>query len=209
MCSNPISGPQRLRPPPHNPIPHLLGPFILLHAHGAFLLITPLLPHMLIVPRVPFAEIRVPELVQTFGSCFVGDGVAGAGDDACGGGLVADGLYVHTFISSLAIEGFRRWVGRDGMGWDKGTLGMSLVLSATDASSVLPRSWGSSEEVVVWSGRGLEGMVRGVAESEGTVVPETAMSLRDPPCGLGSEGGDIFGIVGVRVVGEGRVEIEV
>lgn len=100
----------------------------------------------------------------------------------------------------------REW---DRTGWDERTLGMSLVLSATDARVVLPRSWGSEEEVVVWSGRGLEGMVRGVAESEGTVVPETAMSLREPPCGLGSEGGDIFGVVGVRVVGEGRGEVVV
>ena len=77
----PFAPSQQLRPPPHNPILHLLGLFILPHAHGAFLLITPLLPHMLIVPRVPFAEIRIPELVQTFGGRFVGDGVAGAGDD--------------------------------------------------------------------------------------------------------------------------------
>ena len=77
----PFAPSQQLRPPPHNPIPHLLGLFILPHAHGAFLLITSLLPHMLIVPRVPFTEIRVPELVQTFGGRFVGDGVAGAGDD--------------------------------------------------------------------------------------------------------------------------------
>lgn len=75
---------------------------------------------------------------------------------------------------------------------NESTLGMSLVLSATPAKSVLPRSVGSSDEVVCWSGRGLEGMVRCVAESEGTVVPETAMSLREPPWGLGSEGGDIF-----------------
>ena len=61
------------------------------------------------------------------------------------------------------------------------------MLSATPASSVLPRSLGSEEELVVWSGRGLEGMVRGVTESEETVVPETAMSLREPPWGLGSE----------------------
>ena len=162
---------------------------------------------MLIVPRVPFAEIRVPELVQAFGARFVGDGVAGSRDDACGGGLVADGLFIHRHIPSSAIEGFGRWWG--GMGWDRCTWGMSLVLSATDARVVLPRSWGSSEEVVVWSGRGLEGMVRGVAESEGTVVPETAMSLREPPCGLGSEGGDMFGVVCVRVVGEGRVEVVV
>ena len=96
----------------------------------------------------------------------------------------------------------------DGMGRDGCTCGMSLVLSATDASSVLPRSWGSEEEVVVWSGRGLEGMVRGVAESEGTVVPETAMSLRDPPCGLRSEGGDILVVVCVSEVGVlgGRIQ---
>ena len=92
-------------------------------------------------------------------------------------------------------------MGWEGMGWDERTWGMSLVLSATEASSVLPRSWGSEEEVVVWSGRGLEGMVRGVAEVEGTVVPETAMSLRDPPCGLGSEGGDILCVVWVRKSG--------
>ena len=54
---------------------------------------------MLIVPRVPFTEIRVPELVQTFRGRFVGDGVAGSRDDGCGGGLVADGLYTP----SLAI----------------------------------------------------------------------------------------------------------
>lgn len=81
------------------------------------------------------------------------------------------------------------------------------MLSATEARVVLPRSWGSEAELVVWSGRGLDGMVRGVAESEGTVVPETAMSLREPPCGLGSEGGDILGVVCVRVVGEGRDEV--
>ncbi len=66
---------------------------------------------------------------------------------------------------------------------------------------MLPRSLGSEEEVVVWSGRGLEGMVRGVAESEGTVVPETAMSLREPPWGLGSEDWDIVGWFGIWCLG--------
>lgn len=36
------------------------------------------------------------------------------------------------------------------------------------------------------SGRATEGMVRWVAASVGTVVPSTAMSLREPPWGLGS-----------------------
>lgn len=51
----------------------------------------------------------------------------------------------------------------------------------------MPRSLGSEEESVAWSGRGTEGIVLGVAEVEGTVVPETAMSEREPPWGLGSE----------------------
>ncbi len=73
----------------------------------------------------------------------------------------------------------------------KDTLGISLALSATAARSVVPRSLGSSEEVVAWSGRGTEGMVRWVAAEEGTVVPSTAMSVREPPCGLGSWGVDV------------------
>lgn len=72
---------------------------------------------------------------------------------------------------------------------------MSLALSATPARDVLPRSLGSLEEVVVWSGRGLEGMVRGVAEESGTVVPVAAMELRDPPSGWGSWEVDILGLV--------------
>jgi hypothetical protein len=40
-----------------NPIPNLL---FLLRGHRSALLITPLLPHMLVVPRMSFAQIRIP-----------------------------------------------------------------------------------------------------------------------------------------------------
>ena len=51
------------------------------------------------------------------------------------------------------------------------------------ASVAAPRSLESvslSEEAI-WSGRGLDGMSLGLAESSGTVVPSLAMSKRSPP----------------------------
>lgn len=87
---------------------------------------------------------------------------------------------------------------------ERRTLGMSPGLSACPARSVVPRSLGSEEDWVAWPGRGMEGMVRWVAESEGTVVPETAMSDREPPWGLGSPedivGGDGGGVGRLRWV---------
>ena len=63
---------------------------------------------------------------------------------------------------------------------------MSCTLSAAPAKSADPRLFGSFEGSVIWPGRGTEGIVRCVLESLGTLVPSTAISVREPPWGLGS-----------------------
>jgi hypothetical protein len=71
------------------------------------------------------------------------------------------------------------------------TRGISATLSATSATLVQPRKFGSASEALVvpyWSGREIDGMVRGFAESSGTVVPSLAMSKRSPPL-LGPDSG--------------------
>ena len=66
------------------------------------------------------------------------------------------------------------------------TRDISWGLSAAPARSAAPMLLGSSVESVAWPGRGFEGMRRGSAAEEGTVVPSTAMSERLPPLGFGS-----------------------
>lgn len=61
---------------------------------------------------------------------------------------------------------------------------MSVELSAAAAKSLEPRSFGSSDEDVIWSGRGTEGIKFCLPASLGILVPVTAMSSREPPvCG--------------------------
>ena len=94
----------------------------------------------------------------------------------------------------------REGKGREGK---QRTREISPALSAAPAMSGAPRSDWS----VIWWGFGLEGMVRGLAALGSTCVPSTAMSVREPPWGLGSDmlvvGGEVCGLGDMCVVGEG------
>lgn len=99
--------------------------------------------------------------------CFRREGITCACRDFSGGSFVYCGLLIVLASNAKIFE--------EGYQGER-TLGMSLALSAS-------KSPGLSVDVVAWPGRGTEGIVRWVADSEGTVVPSTAMSVIEPPWG--------------------------
>ena len=162
--------------PPNHPLNHgILLPALT----RPFLLITPLLRDMLIVPDGPLRYIPLRHIMQPLGAHFRGQGVPRARDDVAGGCVIAGGLETNKNHQRLEKE----YVWGGGGGGGERTREISPALSAAPAMSGAPRSDWS----VIWWGFGTEGMVRGLAALGSTCVPSTAMSVREPPCGLGSD----------------------